>query len=245
MPKKSVDIGDTFGTWTVIGYEENSRKYNYNFMCQCTCGNKKVIRKDTLLGYSFAKCDKCLSMGLINSKKDLINSRWNDIINGKMGSYSSLDTNKKYSWRCEEGHTYTTSIVMLNEHCPRCVALEEKDGIVETLHGNVDKTVDFLDEVTSEIFTSDEIKIEVENSTKIVRILFKDYKLVCVPYIHMQFNEIIHRDKAEYLGIKQLIGDISKDYPNKELITIELKMDYVKDKHRLIECISHLNKKYL
>ena len=104
MSKRSVDIGDKFGTWTVIGYEENDRRYNYRFMCQCECGNKRVIRKDKLLGYSFAKCDKCLSMGLINNKKDLIESRWDGIINGKMKSYTSLDTNKKYAWKCEKGH---------------------------------------------------------------------------------------------------------------------------------------------
>lgn len=244
MSKRSVDIGDKFGTWTVIGFEENNKKYNYRFMCQCECGNKKVIRKDNLLSYSFAKCDKCLSMGLIHNKKDLINSRWDDIINGKMKSYTSLDTNKKYAWKCEHGHSYSTSILMLNEHCPRCKAIEEKDGFIEELNYNFDKTVNFIDEVTSDVFTSDEIKIEVEDSLKIMRIIFREYKLICVPYIHLQYNELIHRDKAEYLDIKQLISDISKDYPNHELINIEMKMNFDKDKHRLIECISHLNKKY-
>lgn len=245
MSKRSVDIGDKFGTWTVIGYEENDRRYNYRFMCQCECGNKKVIRKDKLLGYSFAKCDKCLSMGLINNKKDLIESRWDGIINGKMKSYTSLDTNKKYAWKCEKGHSYWTTILMLNEQCPRCKAIEEKDGFIETMYNNFDKTVRFIDEVTSDIFTSDEIRIEVEHSTKIMRIIFKDYKIICIPYIHMQFNEIIHRDKSEFLAIKKLIADISKDYKDLELVNVEMSMNFDKDKHRLVKCISHLNEKYL
>lgn len=245
MSKRSIEIGDVFGTWEVIGYEENDKHYNYRFMCQCECGNKKVFRKDKLLGYSFSKCDKCLSMGLINNKKDLIDERWDDIINGKIKSYTSLDTNKKYAWKCDEGHSYWTSILMLNEQCPRCKAIEEKDGFIGTLYSNFDKTVHFIDEVTSDVFTPDEIKIEVENSTKVMRIIFKDYKLICVPYIHMQFNEIIHRDKAEFLAIKQLIADISKDYPDHELVSIEMSMKFDKDKHRLVECLSHLNKRYL
>ena len=134
---------------------------------------------------------------------------------------------------------------MLKEQCPRCKAIEEKDGFIETMYNNFDKTVRFIDEVTSDIFTSDEIRIEVEHSTKIMRIIFKDYKIICIPYIHMQFNEIIHRDKSEFLAIKKLIADISKDYKDLELVNVEMSMNFDKDKHRLVKCISHLNEKYL
>ena len=245
MSKKSIEIGDVFGTWTVIAHEENSdKKYNYNYLCQCDCGNKKVIRKDKLLNYSFGRCDRCLSMSIINNKKDLIKSRWNDIINGKLINYTKLDTNKKYSWRCEHGHTYESSIMMLNNQCPKCKSLEEIEDVLEEIYLNFDKLVYLIDEVTLDIFGSD-MTIEIEGVSRIMRMIFNDYVVVCVPYLHMQYFEGVHGSKKNFMEIQGIIRDLYKEFPEKELIKVELTMDYNADRRTMVDVLKHLKSRYV
>lgn len=60
MANATIKNGDTFGNWRVIGLEENAKQYNYNYVCECvSCGFRKVIRKDKLLGKQ-PRCKGCL-----------------------------------------------------------------------------------------------------------------------------------------------------------------------------------------
>ena len=240
MSKKEVRIGDKFGTWEVIGHEENSRKYNYYYIAKCDCGNKKVFRKDTLTDGKFSKCKKCDSVSLIYQKKYIINKRWNTMLNGAMPSLNKLVVNKKYSWKCEEGHTYESSILMLNDKCPKCVAFWERGTRMQMIQRNFNMLVQLLDKSTTEAFGEGVLSIEVEDSYKIMRITYGDYVMICVPKYHKQYNQIVHRDKNEFLGIQRFIKDLSDADPTRMTVHVELYMDYDIDSFAMTEAICHL-----
>lgn len=240
MSKKEVRIGDKFGTWEVIGHEENNRKYNYYYIAKCDCGNKKVFRKDTLTDGKFSKCKKCDSVSLLHQKKDLISKKWNTLINGAMPSLNKLEVNKKYSWRCEDGHTYESSILMLNEKCPKCVELWEKGTRLQIIQESFEMLVEFLDGVASHGFGNEIFKIEADYGYKIMRITYDDFVLVCVPKYHKQYNQIIHRDKREFLEIQKYINDLSTADPKRTTIHIELYLDYEIDRGVMTKSLVYL-----
>lgn len=73
--KVTVEIGTTIGNWRVIGLEENDKKYNYNYVCECViCGFQRVIRKDKLLNSKQVKCEQC------STSENKINNQLNEKI---------------------------------------------------------------------------------------------------------------------------------------------------------------------
>ena len=42
-------IGKTFGRWTIIGYAPRGKHYELQFLCECSCGTIKSVRKKPLV----------------------------------------------------------------------------------------------------------------------------------------------------------------------------------------------------
>ena len=203
MAKRLVEIGDRFGTWVVIGLEENDRKYNYNYICRCDCGETRTIRKDKLVNFIYPKCDKCLSNGIIDRKWDIIKERWNSKLNGAL-THSKLELKKHYSWNCPEGHIYRESIFMLEEECPKC-----KEQLL--VHSRAKKNkewfnaiVDFLDHVCSNVW-EDDYHIKLDEDALVIWLEVNGFIVVMIPSIHKYFDEVAHGTKTEYYN---LLGNI-------------------------------------
>lgn len=56
---RTVQIGDKFGRWTVIGDLVNEQD-RYLIPCQCECGNTGLVRESFLLSEKYNGCKKCL-----------------------------------------------------------------------------------------------------------------------------------------------------------------------------------------
>ena len=59
--RNKINKGDVFETWTVLEKCEGTSK-NAKYLCECTCGNRKVFRSDVLLDHKFGKCEECGSI---------------------------------------------------------------------------------------------------------------------------------------------------------------------------------------
>ena len=76
-------IGQKFGRLTVIKFIEHKNDHT-KWLCQCECGNIKVVRADSLKNGSIKSCG-CLKREIsskVNTKHKLINCRLYDIWNG-------------------------------------------------------------------------------------------------------------------------------------------------------------------
>lgn len=203
MAKRLVEIGDRFGTWVVIGLEENDRKYNYNYICKCDCSNVKMIRKDKLVNFTYPKCDKCLSNGTIERKWNLIKSRWNSKTNGAL-VYSELELKRHYMWNCPEGHTYKDSIFMLDEECPKCREIKFGEMMIERNKSWFNGIIDYLDNVCNTVW-EDMYEIKIDESAMVIWLEINDFIVVMIPKVHRNYNEVLHGTKSEYY---QLLANI-------------------------------------
>lgn len=227
MAKRLIEIGDRFGTWEIIGLEENNKKYNYNYMCKCDCGNVRMIRKDKLVSLIYPKCGKCLSNGTIDRKWDLIESRWNSKINGAL-VHSKLELKKHYTWNCPEGHTYRESIFMLEEDCPKCRELKLGKVKMERSKAWFDGIIDYLEHVCSSIW-EDDFEIKVDETALVIWLEVNGFIVVMTPTIHKSFNEVLHGTKSDYY---QLLANIkgykqSATEDTREHIFIDLSLIFV------------------
>ena len=203
MAKRLVTIGDRFGTWEIIGLEENDRKYNYNYMCKCDCGNVRMIRKDKLVNFTYPKCNKCLSNGTIDRKWDLIKSRWNFKLNGAL-VHSELELKKYYTWNCPKGHIYRDSIFMLEEDCPKCRELRLGKARIERSKARFDEVIDYLEHVCDAIW-EDNFEIKIDETAMVIWLEVNGFIVVMTPTIHNCFNEVLHETKSNYY---QLLANI-------------------------------------
>lgn len=217
MVKRIVNIGDRFGTWVIIGLEENDKKYNYNYMCKCDCGNVRMIRKDKLVNFLYPKCDKCLSNGTIDRKWDLIKSRWNTTINGAL-VHSELELKKHYAWNCPEGHVYKDSIFMLGEICPKCMELEMSEKNKKANRAWFDGIIDYLESVCSRIW-NDDFEIKIDEDAMVIWLEVNGFIVVMIPKVHKSYNEVLHGTKSDYYqllanikGYKQSAIDDSREH---------------------------------
>lgn len=217
MVKRLVNIGDKFGTWEIIGLEENDKKYNYNYMCKCECGNVRMIRKDKLVSLTYPKCNKCLSNGTIDRKWDLIKSRWNPTINGVL-VHSNLELKKHYAWNCPEGHLYMDSIFMLEEQCPKCRELRMGKMKMERNKSWFNETVDYLENVCTRVW-QDDFEIKIDEDAMVIWLEVNGFIVVMTPKVHKSYNEVLHGTKSDYYqllanirGYKQSAIDDSREH---------------------------------
>lgn len=233
MAKRLVNIGDKFGTWTIVGLEENNRKYNYNYMCKCECGNVRMIRKDKLVNFTFPICDKCLSNRIIDHKWDLIKSRWNSKINGAL-VYSQLELKKYYTWNCPEGHIYRDSIFMLEEDCPKCK--EFKLGALKKDKNEYwyNIIIDYLEHICSAIW-EDDFEIKIDEDAMVIWLEVNGFIIFMTPRIHKIYDEVLHGTRHEYYQllakIKGYRQNVEKDAREHIFIDLDLaKKDFDKIK---------------
>ena len=52
-------IGQTFGKLTVLERAKNSSSQEKRYLCECKCGNRKIIRKSSLVYGRTKSCGKC------------------------------------------------------------------------------------------------------------------------------------------------------------------------------------------
>lgn len=202
MAKRLVEIGDRFGTWVVIGLEENDKKYNYNYICKCDCSNVRMIRKDRLVNFTYPRCNKCQSNGIIDMKWELIKSRWNSKINGVL-VYSQLQLKKHYTWNCPKGHIYRDSIFMLEDECPKCKEERLKKKFLESKRTWFNVIIDYLDVVCSKLW--DDVSIKIDEDVFVIWLEVNGFIVVMIPTMHNVYNEVLHETKSEYLNIKEKI----------------------------------------
>lgn len=226
MAKRLVNIGDKFGTWEIIGLEENDKKYNYNYICKCSCGNKKIIRKDKLINSLFPRCDKCLSNGIIHDKWDLIKSRWNSKINGVL-IFSNLQLKQRFTWNCPKGHRYRESILMLDEECPKCKEIEQLQMKLEHYNTWFDGLIDFLDHVCNNIWEDDYV-IKVDENVKVIWLEVNGFIVVMTSNINRTYNDALHETKAKYFELQSIIKGYRQSAIKDEREHIFMNLDFSK-----------------
>ena len=241
MVRKIVEVGDIFGIWEVIGLEENDKKYNYNYICKCDCGYTRMIRKDKLVNLNYPKCEKCFSHGLIKRKSGIIKSYWHKK-NGKMPSLKDLDVNKQYYWECPEGHSFVSNIIMLS-NCPICKNLETAEKQMEILKQNYNLLVDYIDDVTYEIFNSVEIKVEDEYF--IIYVELENFIILLTPTIHKGYNVLVHNSKNKYFNIASTIKSLRSEAIKspKEHIFLDVELNFKKDVRKILDIFKFVNSK--
>ena len=240
MSKGIIEIGDIFGTWEVIGKEVDSKKYNYNYICRCSCGHKRSIRKDKLIGYKYPKCTECTSNLMIQMKADLIKSMWNTSLNGKLPVLSQLDVSRQYHWTCPNGHNFKENIFFLDTKCRCCDIMESKIKLKQEMNINYNKLVDYIDEVTSDSF--DDVHILIYEKDMLIKVEIKNVLILCVPKIHRIFDKDIHGSKEEYFKMKnrisELVNSVKEDA--REHIIMDMELIPKKDFKTMFKILSHV-----
>ena len=240
MTKKIINIGDKFGTWEIIGMEENDRKYNYNYICRCECGHKRMIRKDKLVNFTFPLCDRCNSNGLIKQKWDLIKSKWDETVNGKL-IVSELEIRKKYMWRCPEGHLYYDTIETLGDGCPVCYELLNRQYILEKNREFFEFAINFMRRICEQV-SEDTTVTALDADLMVAKVEVNDFIILMFPNHYSRFNSILHGNKMEYydkLGqIKKYRNSVIND--KREHIFLELNLNPVSDSKKIENILSKI-----
>lgn len=84
MKKTSERIGEKFGKLFVIGLVKNEKRRGYNFICECECGNVKIIRSDCVTSGNTVSCGclkkeqdkKNLERTTHNESKTELHKKW-------------------------------------------------------------------------------------------------------------------------------------------------------------------------
>lgn len=74
MGRIGVEIGATFGSWTVLGVSASMRREAY-YDCRCSCGIEKSVAKSSLIRDQSTKCRQCSNA--VNQKAK--EARWRPI----------------------------------------------------------------------------------------------------------------------------------------------------------------------
>lgn len=240
MAKKLVNIGDKFGTWEVIGMEENDRKYNYNYICKCSCGHKKMIRKDKLVNLTFPLCEKCKSNSLIKQKWDIIKQKWDKNVNGRL-IVSELEVRKKYMWKCPKGHLYYDTIETLGDSCPVCYDLLNREYILEKNRESFEYAINFTRRICEQV-CNDTLVTVLDADLMVVKVEVNDFIVLMFPNHYSRFNSILHGDKMEYFNklgqIKKYQNSIVSD--EREHIFLELSLNPTFDSIKIENILSKI-----
>lgn len=135
---KLIDLTNkTFGEWTVI--EKAPSKNNQTmWLCQCSCGKKKVVN-----GYLLRKGGS-LSCGC---------KRKENLIGQKLNSLTVLELTKDKKWKCQcdcGNITYVTSGNLKNGHIKQCLQCGHKSMAKKLTNDLTDQNFGFLTVIKQE-----------------------------------------------------------------------------------------------
>lgn len=99
MNNKEIRIGDQFGRLEVIEYAGRNYRNRKSWLCQCECGNKKVISQDDLKSGRTNSCG-CLRKEMMSEKS------FKDLTGMQFGEWTVLELSgkDKYNqrlWKCK------------------------------------------------------------------------------------------------------------------------------------------------
>lgn len=99
MNNKDICIGDKFGRLKVIEYAGRNYRNRKTWLCECECGNKKVISQDDLKSGKTNSCG-CLRKEMMSEKS------FKDLKGKRFGEWTVLDLSgkNKYNqrlWKCK------------------------------------------------------------------------------------------------------------------------------------------------
>lgn len=244
--KYIVDIGDRFGNWVVYGKEVNNEKYNYNFLCECDCGAKRIINKHTLLNNEKIICTECKNNITLEKKYDLVKQLWNTSLNRKqVPKICDLNISEEYWFNCPKGHIYKTTIQKLHAgDCPVCVEEVISQKKRDKYKENFDKLIDFFSLVSEEVHPKATLEILEDDFICRFKIPELNIAMLILPKIHKNFDRLIHKDKNKFLSLKQMIIKLEKELVadgSLEPVVIDCDLDFAKDSVRLLEILKRVN----
>ena len=119
--------GQKFGKWTILNKAEKTKNYQTQWLCQCECGEKRLIISGSLCTRHTKGCKKCSK----NAFKDLIEQ--------KFGKWTVLERapnkNSQSQWlcKCECGTISEVSGSSLRQkkttQCKKCAGTAPKDSL--------------------------------------------------------------------------------------------------------------------
>lgn len=238
--KDIVNIGDTFENWTIYAKEVSEKKYNYNFLCKCSCGSTRTIKKHDLVNRNLPTCQECKNRGIINVKYELIKTQWHKTMNRKELPHPDLlDVKTNYWFECSEGHVYLSTIQNLSRECPVCVEDVLRVRNLEKLTKAYDKLVDYIAELLEII--APQATIETLDDLYLLKVTIpeKDFQILIYPKFHMKHNKLVHKDKKSFLDALNNINQIkdSMDSSQYRIAEFEIDLDFMKDASRFNQVI--------
>lgn len=118
-----------FGKLTVIKRASNDKNGKVQWLCECECGNKKIVRSNDLISNKQVTCGHCNTYDLSGDYGICIMSNSNQFIFDK----DDYDLIKKYCWRLSSnGYVNSSNDIKLHRLIMDC-----PDGfVVDHISGN-------------------------------------------------------------------------------------------------------------
>lgn len=96
-----MDIGDVFGKWTIIGGRVWLKKHS-RYLCRCSCGCEKLVRKNDLLNGNSRRCQQC--------KIDIAREKGRE--EKESNKESRIKYNREYQRRYRKEHNARTNLAV-------------------------------------------------------------------------------------------------------------------------------------
>ena len=242
-PSAMGEIGSVWGTWEVIGefYKPNDKRIFKK--CRCIdCGAEKDMVKTVLIKQT-PKCQECGSLSLFDTKKELIEQRYDKLLNKKpIESISSVSKNVWF--KCEKGHTYKASVLTLDEKCPICDMLEHSEEILSQRKISYEKLYYYTKYMFEIFFPKEGFIVERIDDIQTLRVINKNLHIVLFPIEHKKYNILYHSDKYKFYDIQKKHQDLINLYIDKETREIETDLVFRYDCVKVSKLIVSLIEEY-
>jgi len=131
-------LNKKFGKLTVIKEAGRNKFGKVNWMCECECGNRKIINSNALLTNNTKSCGKCNLLIKTGSK---IIDEWDSDKNKETDIFNvTVGENKKYWWICKKcGNSWSATVhnrFTNRSGCPKCKSSKAESDFEEILKLN-------------------------------------------------------------------------------------------------------------